>query len=67
MPQQSTQQVHLGFSLHDFGQRSCCSVLPEALHETLHLSGFANVTLDDYRSILALESEAVEAGYPQLK
>ena len=41
--------------------------LPAATRETLHLTGFASVTLNDYRSIMALESEAVEAGYPQLK
>lgn len=34
--------------------------------DTLHLSGFAEVTLDDYRSILELEQYAVERGYPQL-
>jgi len=34
--------------------------------DTLHLCGFAEVTLDDYRSILEAEQYAVERGYPQL-
>jgi len=34
--------------------------------DTLHLAGFAEVTLDDYRSILDLEEYAVERGYPRL-
>jgi ABC-type phosphate/phosphonate transport system substrate-binding protein len=33
---------------------------------TLHLAGFAEVTLDDYRSILEVEQYAVERGYPAL-
>jgi len=33
---------------------------------TLHLAGFAGVTLDDYRSILEVEQYAVERGYPTL-
>jgi ABC-type phosphate/phosphonate transport system substrate-binding protein len=34
--------------------------------DTLHLTGFAEVTLDDYRGILELEEYAVERGYPRL-
>jgi ABC-type phosphate/phosphonate transport system substrate-binding protein len=33
---------------------------------TLHLAGFAEATLDDYRSILEVEQYAVERGYPAL-
>ena len=33
---------------------------------TLHLTGFASVEMDEYRSILEVESYAVERGYPEL-
>jgi ABC-type phosphate/phosphonate transport system substrate-binding protein len=34
--------------------------------DTLHLAGFGEVTLDDYRGILEVEEYAVERGYPEL-
>jgi ABC-type phosphate/phosphonate transport system substrate-binding protein len=42
------------------------SVCGDEVTGTLHLTGFAEVTLDDYRSILEVEQYAVERGYPTL-
>jgi len=38
-----------------------------AVYETLQLTGFASVGLEDYRSILEVERFAVEHGYPVLR
>lgn len=38
----------------------------DIVNKTLHLTGFAGVTLDDYASILRVEQYAVERGYPGL-
>lgn len=35
--------------------------------KTLHLTGFENVTLTDYQSIIDLETQALEAGYTKLE
>ena len=39
---------------------------PASVAATLHLTGFAEVLLDDYRDIVAAEQYAVERGYPEL-
>jgi ABC-type phosphate/phosphonate transport system substrate-binding protein len=36
------------------------------VRDTLHLSGFASVQLDDYRRIVEIEQYAIQRGYPQL-
>lgn len=41
--------------------------IPEAQRQLLHLSHFAPVTIDDYASILELQTFALEKGYPGLK
>ena len=38
----------------------------DTVRQILHLTGFAEVTLDDYASILEVEQYAVERGYPEL-
>ena len=38
----------------------------DVVRSTLHLNGFANVQLDDYRSILEIEQYAIQRGYPEL-
>ncbi len=35
--------------------------------EVLHLTGFENVSIDDYQSIIDLQSQAEQAGYTKLK
>lgn len=40
--------------------------LPPEAAAVLHLAGFERVELEDYDTILALESDAADAGYPQL-
>lgn len=42
---------------------ACCG---DEVAATLHLTGFAEVTLADYRSILEVEQFAIERGYPEL-
>ncbi len=37
-----------------------------AVSAILHLSGFTSVSMDDYQSILQLETAAIDAGYPTL-
>jgi ABC-type phosphate/phosphonate transport system substrate-binding protein len=62
---------HASIAATDTG--SLTAMLNEALAgcsgevaDTLHLTGFAEVTLDDYRSILEAEQYALERGYSQL-
>ena len=38
----------------------------DGVRDTLHLSGFASVHLDDYRSIVEIEQYAVQRGYPEI-
>ena len=45
--------------------RRALEALP-AVRQTLHLEGFARVDEQDYRSILELETAAIDADYPQL-
>lgn len=44
-----------------------CEKMPRQSREVLHLSGFAAVEFDDYRSILEMENHAISAGYAELK
>ena len=39
---------------------------PRGVVDTLHLSGFAEVTLEDYQGIVEVEEFSIARGYPQL-
>ena len=38
----------------------------DGVRDTLHLTGFASVQLDDYRSIIEIEQYAIRRGYPEI-
>jgi ABC-type phosphate/phosphonate transport system substrate-binding protein len=48
------------------GLNQALALCDDVVRSTLHLSGFASVQLDDYRSIIEIEQYAVQRGYPQL-
>lgn len=64
LPKSSIDDTDLGLLVENLNQ--ALADTPAAIRNRLHLHGFEPVTLEDYQSIIELETFAIDSGYPRL-